>query len=181
MRQFRQPSAQALDGCLFQRTQICRELLRVGIVPFSQFRTQLKEPRQSIWALKSISTLPAHIFRLLIQMLGRETSFERLSRLRSEGGVWKGADQADEKPMSMHRRVPVVTTTKCRRQYARRRHISVALQHVADLIRELFLYTCERKLCETFCRLRIKFRRGILPECRCYPQKYNSRNKNVSH
>ena len=56
--------------------------------------------------------------------------------------------------MPVHRRVPVVTTAKRRRQFSRRRDIRVAIEHVTDLVRKFLVHAGQREFGETFRRLR---------------------------
>ena len=58
--------------------------------------------------------------------------------------------------MSVHRRVPIVTAAKRRRQSPWRRYISVAVQNVTDLVRVLLMHALQRQLCETFGSMSIK-------------------------
>src|SRR5437870_10483392 len=67
--------------------------------------------------------------------------------------------------MAMHGRMPVVAAAESRRQFPRRRNVSVAVQHVADLVRIFLVHARQRELCESFRRFRVESaggcRRGI--------------------
>src|SRR2546422_5478509 len=54
--------------------------------------------------------------------------------------------------MSVHRRVPVETATKCRRQFSRRRHVRIAVEHVTDLVWIFFVHAREREFGEALRR-----------------------------
>src|SRR5438045_6375181 len=69
--------------------------------------------------------------------------------------------------MTVHRRVPVVTTTKRRCQFSRRRHVRVAVEHVRNLVRIFLVDARERELGKTLRRFRIKGR--LFCSCRQRP------------
>jgi uncharacterized membrane protein len=66
--------------------------------------------------------------------------------------VRKSPDQANEKPMPVHRRVPVVATIKGRRQFPWGGQVSIAIQCVADVIWVLFVYAGKGKTCKPLSR-----------------------------
>ena len=58
--------------------------------------------------------------------------------------------------MSVDGGMPVIATTEGRREFARWRYVSVAVQDVTDLVRVFFVNAGEREFCESFCCRRIK-------------------------
>src|SRR5215475_13729074 len=58
--------------------------------------------------------------------------------------------------MSMHRRVPIVTPVKGRRQFLWRCDIGVAVQNMTDLVRIFLVDTRQGQLCEPLGSRRIK-------------------------
>src|SRR5207244_6842280 len=58
------------------------------------------------------------------------------------------------------RRVPVVTTTECGRQFSWRRHIRVAVEHVAELVRIFFVHAREREFGEALRRFCVESASG---------------------
>src|SRR6516164_5173223 len=58
--------------------------------------------------------------------------------------------------MSVHRRVPIVTPVKGRRQFLWWCNIGAAVQHMTDLVRIFLVHTRQRQLCETFGSASIK-------------------------
>ena len=52
--------------------------------------------------------------------------------------------------------MPIVAAAKCGCQFPRRRDIGVAVQNVADLVREFLMHALQRQLCETFGSMSIK-------------------------
>jgi len=63
--------------------------------------------------------------------------------------------------------MPVVTAVKRRREPSRRRDIFVAVQHMTDLARVLFLDARQRELCKPFRRFLVKSWRSIFRFRRC--------------
>ena len=64
---------------------------------------------------------------------------QRFASWLGERRIRKFPDQPNEQPMPVHRRMPIVAAAKSRRQFPRRRHISIAVQDMADLVR-IFLF-----------------------------------------
>src|SRR4029077_3025234 len=58
--------------------------------------------------------------------------------------------------MSVHRRVPIVAAAKRGCQFAWRRDIGVAVQHVTDLIRIFLMHASQRQFCEPLGSMSIK-------------------------
>ena len=58
--------------------------------------------------------------------------------------------------------MPVVATTKRRRQFARWGRVRVAVENVADLIRIFLAHASEREAGESLCSMRIKRRRRLV-------------------
>src|SRR5205085_7603571 len=65
-------------------------------------------------------------------------------------------------PMAVHRQMPVVTAVKCRREFARRRHVGVAVEQVADLVWIFLRDTAEGEIGETLRGLRVESRGRFL-------------------
>ena len=63
--------------------------------------------------------------------------------------------------MPVDGRMPVVATAKGRRELARRGHVRVAVQDVADLVRILLVHAGERETREAFGGVRVEFRNRI--------------------
>src|SRR5207244_11878729 len=77
-----------------------------------------------------------------------QTLPEGVARRRRKRCVWKRAQQSHKQPMSVHRRMPVVTPIKRRRELVRRRDVCVAVQDMTDLVRVFLPNTRERELGE---------------------------------
>src|SRR5207237_8413527 len=60
--------------------------------------------------------------------------------------------------------MPVVTSIKRRREFPRRSHIGVAVEHVADLIRVFLSHARQRQLGEPFRRDGIKLRSNVFSD-----------------
>ena len=64
--------------------------------------------------------------------------------------------------MSVHRRVPIVTPVKGRRQFLWWCNIGAAVQNMTDFVWILFVHTCQGQLGETFGSMNIKYSAGRL-------------------
>src|SRR5207247_10379901 len=100
--------------------------------------------RDSVWPCEARPTSSAKISGSLLQIFRRETLAQRVTRLRNKRRVWKRPDQPDEQPMSMHRRMPVVTAAECGRELAWRGDIGIAVENMTDFVRILFLNARQR-------------------------------------
>src|ERR1700735_3771748 len=136
--------------------QVSRHLARFRIIPLAQFRNQLKQPCQTIRALKARSSLSSQICSLLHDVFCGETLPQCFASSRNKRGVRKRPDQANEKPMPVHRRMPVVATKEGRRQFPWWGRVCIAIQGVANVIGILFVDARECKSGEAFSRVDIE-------------------------
>src|SRR5712692_6969617 len=107
-----------------------------------------------------------------------QTLLERVACSARKRRARKCADQSDQQPMSVHRRVPVVTAAKCRRQFSRRRHVCVAVEHVTDLVWIFFVHAPEREFGEALRRFCVesasgRIRRGGVRRFGCESHRRN--------
>src|ERR1700751_3110416 len=141
-----QPAVQPLQCGFLKRMEISRHLFSLRIVPLAQFRTQLKEPCQPIRALKTGSSFSSEICSLLHDVFCGETLEQCFASRLNEGGVRKSSHQANEEPMPVDGRMPVVAAIKGRRQFPWRGRICIAIQRVANVIWVLFVHTSEGQI-----------------------------------
>src|SRR4029453_1773758 len=126
----------------------------------------MEEPRQSVRPLKTGAAFSAKIRSFLFQVSRSKTFAQRVARLCGKWCIWKRAQQSYEQPISVHGRMPVVTSVKCRREFARRRYVTVAVQHVTNFVWVFFAYARQRQFGEPFCCLFVEGRNRVR-RCRC--------------
>ncbi len=104
------------------------------IIPLAQFGNQLKQPGKPIRALKAGASCSPKICGLLREVFCCQALPQSLASRLHERGVGKCPDQANQEPVSVNRRVPIVATVECWREFPRRSDIGIAGQGVADVI-----------------------------------------------
>ena len=139
VREFGQPVVQPFQYECLKRMQISRHLACFRILPLAQFRNELKQPCQPIRAFKTGASFSPEICSLLHDVFCRETLPKCFASSRNKRGVRKSPDQANEEPMPVHRRMPVVATVERGRQFSWWGRICIAIQRVADVIWVFFV------------------------------------------
>src|ERR1700722_847582 len=154
--EFRQPVVQPFQYDCLKRTQISSHLFSLRIVPLAQFRNQLKEPCQPIRALKTGPSFSSEICSLLRDVLGGETLPQCFASRLNKRSVWKSPDQANEQPMPVDGRMPVVASVKRWRQFPGWCGVGIAIQGVANVVWILLVYASESEICKPLSRLDVK-------------------------
>src|SRR5208282_2227336 len=102
-----------------------------------------KEPCQPIWALKTGASFSSEICSLLLGVFCGKTLQQCFASSLNKRGVRKSPDQANEEPMPVGGRMPVVAAVKSRSQFPWWGSICIAVQRVANVIWVLFVHAAE--------------------------------------
>src|SRR5258706_8140606 len=97
-----------------------------------------RPPRSTLFPYTTLFRSPPGALKvpdLGLDLLRHQALRHRLDRLRRERGVGKGPSQADQEPVAVDRRMPVVTPEEGGGQLPGRPDILVAAQDVGDLVR----------------------------------------------
>src|ERR1019366_3938305 len=143
--QFRQPLGDARGDRLFQGAQRGGPLARLRVVEFLHLGGQLQQPGQAVGALEGIAATGVEIDYFLRDVGGREAARHGAARFGRERRLRKQARQADQQPVAVDRRMPVVAAVERRGQFARRLHIGIGVQGMRDLVGVRFVDAIERQ------------------------------------
>jgi hypothetical protein len=86
-----------------------------------------------------------HVCNLGLNVFRREVCVERISYALRLGQSGKHLQQTDQHPVTVHRRMPVVTTVKSRMQSLRALYLARVVDDVFGLIRKLSRDTLQRE------------------------------------
>src|SRR6185503_1782921 len=112
-------------------------LLSISVVPRIELLSQLQGPGPTIRALERLAVWLLQVCNFSANVFGGEVRGERgayLSRLRQ---VRKCFQQSNQHPVSMHRRMPVVTTVESRMQDLWTADLTRIVDDMLGLIRKL--------------------------------------------
>lgn len=149
VRELGQPVLQPLQYDFLKRMQVSRDLFRFRLVPLFEFCRQLEKPREPIGTFKTGASFASQICGLLHDVYCGEALPQCFASSRYELGVWKGSDQPNEKPMPVHRGVPVITPIESRRQFPGWCCVGITIQGMANVIWILFVHAGEGKIRKT--------------------------------
>ena len=159
--QVRQPAAIPVGHDLDQGGQGGAPALGPRVVPFAQFHIQLKQPGQAIGAFIGGPALALEISHFADHGVGIEIGVQCGCCCLGQRIVRILTQQADDQPVAMHGRMPVIATVKGRMEFARGKRVRIRLQHVGDLVRVFALHTVEGKLEKVL----ILIRHGLVSLC----------------
>src|ERR1700751_3283199 len=151
-----QPAVQPLQCGFLKRMEISPHLFSLRIVPLAQFRNQLKEPCQPIRSLKTGSSFSSEICSLLHDVFCGETLEQCFASRLNEGGIRKSSHQANEEPMPVDRRMPVVAAIESRGQFPWWCRVCIAIQGMANVVWILFVDARDCKIGEPVSRFYVE-------------------------
>src|ERR1019366_3931853 len=144
-----------------------RRKLRSGLQPYrrtsvisqgyltrwiAHLRTSMMRPR--CWTCLTCRTenlKPSNV--ILSSTFGNSKCF---ASSRNKRSVRKSPDQANEEPMPVDGRMPVVAAIKGRRQFPWRGSICIAVQRVANVIWVLFVHAGKGEICKPMSRFDVE-------------------------
>src|SRR5215472_3309860 len=141
--------------------QISRHHVCLRIVPLPEFRDELKKPCQPVGTLKAGASFSSKICGLLRHVVCGETLPQCFASTLHKRSVRERSDQANEQPMSVHRRMPVVAAIKCWRQLPWRGRIRITVQCMANVVWVLFVNAGEGKIRKSLSRVDVELIRAF--------------------
>src|SRR5260370_42138487 len=130
--------------------------MRLRRVIAGEVSDQLKEPVQNIREVKTGPSFSSEIGSLVRDVLCGESLPQCFASRLNKRRVWKSPDQANEQPMPVDGRMPVVASVKRWRQFPGRCGIRIAIQGVAKVVWILLVYASECEICKPLSRLDVK-------------------------